>query len=300
MESVMRLIELGTIYLAVGASFGVNSYLHATARKRRRRAIFEGLAVALLWPLAAAAILWERMRHTEDGTATDEMEARRRRQAERVEDARRAFVISVNKMLEDVRALLPAGRDAIEPVLYALRETVEQYVGLALVVGEVDEAARPAPSEMELARLSGRRGHDLQVAGRCVHRRNVARIRAHYERERSRLLHKLAELRGEEKTAPASSRDDAFQIELRRMTEARLEIYLRAADLFSLLDEMDAARSSARLIDAECAALRRILEIRGAEGSSASIAPGEKRCTEQHAQPLIYKDPLRATTFTQG
>jgi hypothetical protein len=290
----MRWSEPVTIYLAAGASFGVSRYLCVASRETtRRRAALEGFCAALLWPLVAAAILFKRLRHV-DAAVAEEPDAQVHA---RIEGARRAFAATVNQMLEAVRASRMIKREEIEQLLYALRDGAEQYVGLAGMEAEADVDAKPAAHEMELARISGRRGDDLLLAGRCAHRRNVSRLKALYERERSRLLQKLAELCALEGNSLLSNPDDACVAEQGKLPEARLEIYLRAVDLFSLLEDEQAARRAAQLMDAECSYLRRLRETNGQ--AEQAHAPGEERCTD-HAPQLIYKDPLRATTFTQG
>src|SRR5205085_9303349 len=79
--------------------------------------------------------------------------------------------------------------------LFAARECVERYAGLALAGACAREDAAPAPRELELCRIAGRAGDDLLAAGRCVHRRNVTRLLAHRERARSELVHALADVR---------------------------------------------------------------------------------------------------------
>jgi hypothetical protein len=294
--SVMRLSEPITIYLAAGASFGVSRYLCATGlEKSRRRAALEGITAALLWPLAAAAILTKRLRHTHEG-GHDAGARMDERVAARVKDASRAFTISVNKLLEAVRASEMTGRETMEQTLYAIRETAEQYVGLAEIKAHAYEHGAPAKHEAELARISGLRGDELLIAARCAHRRNVSRIHAHYKRERSRLLGKLAELRGVEDGALSYSSEEVA--EAQRRSEARLEIYLRAVALFSLMEDRTAAMSASELADAECLTLRQLGERKEA-ATNECAAVGEERCTENASQ-LICKDPLRATTFTQG
>lgn len=277
--SVMRLSESITIYLAAGASFGVSRYLCALGLNRNRaRAAAEGLTAALLWPFVAAAILIKQVRHIREGDGREEADARVR---ERVEDAKRMFIISINNVLECVRTSRTTGRTSLEQTLYALRESAEQYVGLCLIEADADEDAVPAAREAELARISGRRGHDLRVAARCVHRRNVSRIKAHHRRERARLLRKLAELGAGAGTPPLPEQDEMDW--RRKMTQARLELYLRAADLFSLLEDERAAQDTAQLIDAECSILRRLRETDEAAPRSAY---GEERCTG-HSPQLI-------------
>jgi hypothetical protein len=290
----MRLSEHITIYLAAGASFGVSRYLLAMGHaKRQGRAIAEGIAGALLWPLLAAAILVKHLRHvTENGRMAESDQG----VYARTEVAKRHFVISVNNMLEAARALCVTGREAMEQTLYAVREGAEQYVALVAMEADADEFAAPAAHEAELARVSGRRGDDLRVAALCVHRRNVARIRAHYQRERSRLLGKLAELQAGEDNPLSSEPDRTLRAERRRISEARLDIYLRAIDLFSLAEDERAVRRAAQMMDAECFYLRRLRE---ADEAADMHASGEERCKD-HARQLVYKDPLRATTLTQG
>ena len=284
----MKLSEPITIYLAAGASFGVSRYFRAESRSSSRsRALMEGVIAALLWPLLATAILLKRLRHTDENRATADPDSR-------VEEAERAMVASVNKMLETARR---AKREEVEQTLYALREGVEQYAGLARAEACADPGAAPAAYEMELARISGRRGDDLMLAGRCVHRRNVNRLKAHYERERSRLLGKLAELRGQEDVHAEALPYSSHSTERQKMSEARLEIYGRAADLFSLLEDESGARSVRRLLEAEFHCLQGHGEASAQAKDTRSF--GDEICTEQASQ-TIYRHHPKATTFTQG
>lgn len=287
----MRLSELVTIYLAVGASFGVSCYLRAqNCARNRRRSFVEGIIATLFWPLAAGAILFGRLRHVYEERATEEPCAR-------IEETRRAFVVSVNKMLDVARNSRRTKREEMERTLYALRESAEQYVVLAVAETADDREAAPARYEMELARISGRRDDDLLVAGHCAHRRNILRIKARYERERSRMLDALTELRMEDGDSLASYLEDADIAERKLMSEARLELYGRAVDLFSLLKDAGAAKIAARLLDVECSCLRRQKESNADAGQASDH--GEERCTE-HTPQLIYKDRPRETTFTTG
>ena len=287
----MRLSETITIYLAVGAPFGVSCYLRAqNSAGSRRRAFVEGIAAAFFWPLAASAILFKRLRHVDEKGGADEPFAR-------VEEAGRSFVVSVNKMLEVTRHTRRADREKMERTLYALRESAEQYVGLAGAETAADREVAPARFEMEMARISGRRGDDLLIAGRCAHRRNISRTKARYERERSRLLNALAGLRMEEDISLPAYLDDADRAERKLLSAARLEIYVRAMALFSLLEDDRAAKIAAPLLDEACYGLRRLHESNADTGIAS--AAGEERCTEQTPQ-LIYKDRPRETTFTTG
>lgn len=285
----MRLSEIITIYLAVGAPFGVASYLRKDARVGRfQRAFAEAVAAALLWPLPAAAILFKRLRHIDGRRATEELYAR-------IAEAERALLLSVNRILLMTPQQGSLTEEKRAQTLYALRESVGQYVCLA--VADTDERAEPARHEMELARLCGLRGEELRVAGRCAHRRNLSRVHARFEHERSRLLSKLPELSAEADDSSSAYLDERARAERRPLSEARLEFYRRAVALFSLLNDVQAAGCAARSLERECYRLRSLRESDQKRKPASNL--GEEPCTEQSAQ-LIYKGLQRETTFTQG
>jgi hypothetical protein len=142
---------------------------------------------------------------------------------------------------------------------------------------------------MELCRIAGRRGDDLLLAGRCLHRRNVARLLAHRERARSSLLHALAAVR--ELMDEAAARK--YATAARHASVAILRFYGCAVNLLSLLEDEAAARATLRLLDAECARLRR-LEAAGTERSQEQPPIGEEVCTP-HAHPLAFTGPSQTS-----
>lgn len=129
---------------------------------------------------------------------------------------------------------------------------------------------------MELCRVAGRRGDDLMLAGLCIHRRNVARINAHHERARAELVHMLAEVREIVDTNSLKARTSSSS--MAPVSEAILKSYGRAIEMFSLLDDSGAAMSVARLLDAECARLRRLETVVAGEARSSCVIPGEEPC----------------------
>ncbi len=152
--------------------------------------------------------------------------------------------------------------------LFAAREAVERYVGLTLAARGLDADADAAPTarEMELCRIAGRTGDDLSNAGRCVHRRNVSRLHAHRERARAELFHALAATRETATSRHAASAPPARA----RVAEALIRTFARAIELLSLLEDRAAVLRVARLLDAECAHLRR-LETAGAAFGAAEV-----------------------------
>lgn len=299
----MRMIEAITIYLAAGAPFGVSNYLQRKPRKRSASSLLKATAAALLWPLWAATIILARRRRLTIAAMSDDDSAQGSEpDALRIEHARRQLVVALYKVEELVRAASEKEGKRIELVAYTVRESVEKYTGLMMASYAVSGDEAPAESEMELCRISGRKGADLLLAGRCIHRRNVARLLAHRERARTNLLHALAEVRA---LSPA---DDAATSQrnpsaARYASVAILRFYAHAINLLSLLEDETAARVTARLHDAECSRLRRLENSadtdRAMEEAVPVSAAGEEEC-KPHIPHLAFTGPSRTETLPQG
>lgn len=290
----MRMIEAITIYLAAGAPFGVSYYFQREQKSgASAHALLRATAAALLWPLAAILVLARRRRRTAEATA-DNGASLSSLDDEKTEQARRELLATLRKVEELAQGFSERERLRRERAAFLIRESLEKYMGLTLGAREVSADAQPAAREMELCRISGRVGDDLLLAGRCIHRRNVARLLAHRERARTHLLHALAEVR--------ELTDDAFahkNLSVARHTSVALvRFYAHAINLLSLLEDEGAASLVARLLDAECARLRR-LELATRERAPEERATGEERCTP-HVPPLAFIGPSQTRTLPQG
>lgn len=257
---VMRLTEIIVTYLAVAAPFGVAHFyrLGPGARTTRRRAVARAAVAALLWPAGLAAsfagrrLSRGRANANRAGGAGDEA---------RVERLKRGAVASLMRVEESCEAALGARSERARQEVFAARAAVERHAGLSLAAAdaEVDEEIsdrRPSARETELCRLAGRAGDDLLVAGRCVHRRNMTRLVLHRDRARDEALHALASVRELMDELPHETRDDARH--LRAVSESLVTVYAQSVELFSALDDRAAVLGAARLLDAECARLRRV------------------------------------------
>jgi hypothetical protein len=283
-QFVMLLSDIFIIYLAAAAPFGVSRFLSEHAGGAGTlQALLRGAGAALSWPFAALPRLLSRAASRRDGeTKTSEG---RDLVEQRVERAKRAAVNAlraVEDSLEDARAIVvdETGRHA----LYAARESVERYAGLALAAAQASPEARPTAREMELCRIAGRGGDDLLTAGRCVHRRNVTRLVAHRERASAELLQSLAAVCTLAREAHATPRALYSEEQLRaddpaRISEALPRALSRIAELLSLLDDRATAEGVTRLLDAE---RERVVERPRAAG-----AEGEESCTTQ-AVPTAF------------
>jgi hypothetical protein len=296
-HGAMIVTELFIIYLAAAAPFGVARFLSEhSGGARVGAALFRAAGAALAWPFTSLPRLLRRLAslrsketNAAEGLAPDE------RRVEEVQRAAAGALRVVEDLLADAGAL---DEESERHKLYAARECVERYAGLAVACATARADARPTRREMELCRIAGRGGDDLLVAGRCVHRRNVTRLVAHRERAGSELVQALAAVRQvTHKTfQPAHASYSAEQLrkaDAERIPEALSRALSRCVELLSLFDERAALVSVARMLDAECGRARR------AESAAADTEgglEGEESCTTQ-AVPTAFASPrLRTST----
>jgi hypothetical protein len=253
---MLQLSETITIYLAIGAPFGVSFFLREQTGKGRghARSVFKATGAGLLWPFVAIASLLARGVSAASLAPTTERESA-------IDERTRARLATVQRQLfaalERVRELSETDAvksEDLEQKIRTVREGIEKYTGLTLALAEMKLDDQPAEREMELCRLAGRKGDDLLLAGRCVHRRNVTRLIAHHARSRTELLHALATVREiNNERRPISSTEVAAT---RYLSVAVLKFYGQAINFLSLLEDESAAMRAARLLDAECSRLR--------------------------------------------
>lgn len=266
----MRLSEIIIIYLATAAPVGVAFFLRRPAGASRLTPLLaQSVGVALLWPLTMLPLLFPRLRfgarREVSAGASSRLAGERR-----IEEAKRSLISAINAT-EDFaeKGRVEEAGEAERHAFFAARESVERYAGLSLAAADVEQEAEPSESEMELCRLAGRAGDDLLLAGRCIHRRNVSRLLAHRRRARAELLQALASLR-------MASKQEHDETTMRRLSELLLCVFSRAVELFSHLDDAQAALAAARLLDTECARLHR----HETESEAAPLcAHGEEPCT---------------------
>jgi hypothetical protein len=290
----MLLSELAIIYLAAAAPFGVGHFLNRRARDARHtRSVAKATAAALAWPLTALLFLLRRAGARADGAF--EADEGFTSDEQKVERAKRATVNAL-RAVEDLLAERGPGNEAERRALFAARECVECYAGLALACADAREDAAPTPREMELCRIAGRAGDDLLAAGRCVHRRNVTRLLAHRGRARSELVHALADVRDlAHKTYPPprpfhsadhTDGNSANQISVaKQISELLLYALARTIELLSLFDDRTTVVSVARLLEAE------------ADAATRFTREGGESCTTR-AVPTAFATPRLPTPTT--
>lgn len=303
-RGAMLVNELFIIYLAAAAPFGVARFLSEhSGGAATHTALFKAAGAALGWPFTSLPRLLRRLAslRTQETNAAEQHAPDERR----VEEVKRAAVNAL-RVVEDLLADAGALDEESERYkLYAARECVERYAGLATACANATADARPTPREMELCRIAGRGGDDLLIAGRCVHRHNFTRLVAHRERASSELVHALAAVRvaAHKIYPPAPATYSAEQLRVagarripadpRETPEALARALSRVVELLSLFDERAALVSVARMLDAECGRAQRAESAAvGTEGGPE----GEEPCTTQ-AVPTAFVGPrLRTST----
>ena len=243
----MHLSEILVIYMAIAAPHGVASFLRQTSRESLLKRLSKASGATLLWPLA-----WMQR------IGNDSQE---RIFAASVQDqSAETNFIKIETAVRQLLAALDDGRELIclndaekeARLRYECRRIIETYVGLTQLAATnpIDPSAR----EMELARIGGRRGDDLLLAGLCVHRRNATRLAAHLLSARARFVQLLTE--AHDITHALSSASPAASLKEQELSTRMLHVYGRAIDLASLLEDSETVLRIARLLDAECARLR--------------------------------------------
>ncbi|MFL6229692.1 MAG: hypothetical protein ACJ741_13045 [Pyrinomonadaceae bacterium] len=268
----MRLIELITIYLAVAAPSGVVFFLRRPVHASRTRAVARAATAGLLFPVTLLAQVLSRRNE-----ATDAPHAAADESAEaRAEVSQRALVAALHNYEDRAREAHARHGAHAADAAHNLLATVERYTGLTLALAHATPEGELSERETELARVAGRGGDDLEIAGRCVRRRNVSRLREHQAQSRLELLHALAELQESFDTRAHGSDPAAAQ----HVHAALLRVYERAFDLFLHLEDARGVQSLTRLLDATRARLYRQQDADAARRGST----GEASC-KPHSSP---------------
>ncbi len=248
----MRLSELITIYLAAAAPVGVAYFLRQHTHTLHLMPLLRAVGCALLWPVTLSAYLFTRQWPAQ---RNDEAQHAAGLNEPRVATAERALVNTLHQVNDLLRDAYGARGERARQAQHMTHASIERFVGLALALPTTDTTDTPTERELELYRVAGRKGDDLLIAGRCVHRRNVARLRVHHEQARDRLIHALAELLEtveHDLSAPAANAPQFTQLYW-----LLIRVFAQTIDLLSLLDDQAAALRVARLLDAACAWARR-------------------------------------------
>lgn len=171
---VMNWTEIIIVYLAIGAPFGVYHFLKRREAEANLEIIGRSLAAILFWVFFAAVWLWQ--------TAVERNAAR--------ESA--LDLATENKIAETVSNLEAiysnSAAQTNKSSFFEFREMLARYVGLTEAWHESAPHATAFAHEIETLRVAKREKLDLQLGGRCIHRRNVMRLKTHQLRAAAEFL----------------------------------------------------------------------------------------------------------------
>ena len=294
----MRAVEIITVYLACAAPAGVASYLRRSDGARSGRRFACALAAALVWPLTLLSHFTTREKTARGITPMKKNLPPRESAFERAERALLAALHGLEDEAHEACGVEHCGPTA--EAARTTRATVERYAGLTLAARYARADGEPNASELEPARVAGRTGADLEVAGRCLHRRNVARLDAHRRSARVELLHALADL-PDTFAASLLARPSDYSAS-RRLFAALLPVYSRAVELLQQDGDARGVQTIARLFDDACQRLRRLEAFAHADAHAAPA--GDEPCTPHNLQPtasqLSASRPHSATRLTRA
>lgn len=294
----MRAVEIITVYLACAAPAGVASYLRCSDGARSGRRFAVAAAAGLLWPLTLLSHFTTREKTARGITPMKKNLPARESAFER---AARALLAALHGLEDEAHEA--CGVEHCGPTAEAARTTratVERYAGLTLAARHARAGGEPTARELEPARASGRTGADLEVAGRCLHRRNVARLDAHRRSARVELLHAMADL-PDTFAASLLARPSDYAAS-RRLFAALLPVYSRAIEMLQQDGDARGVQTLARLFDDACGRLRRLEAF---DRGFAHAAPeGDEQCMPHDSQPAVSRLPTAhshsATTLTRA
>ncbi len=286
----MHMSNFLIIYMAIAAPHGVAFFLQQDSGRSLSRRLTDASGATLLWPL-----VWIRRAVKKAGSRLGfpaEDQTTNDAHFTATEGAARKLLAAFDDADESLRSIK---MESSELAIYEFRELLEKYVGLTRIAAA--NSISPSAREMETARLSGRRGDDLFLAGLCAHRRNNARLAAHLDSARAGFLQALTELRRRAPDALSLSLADG--VKKRDLFKRILRVYACAIDLASLLEDRATARRIEPLLDAECALLR-ALEACPTRDASTLPSHEEEICLTTHARHTPSMARLPNETLTQA
>jgi hypothetical protein len=187
----MRTIDVIVIYLAAGAPFGALRLVQGSGGLLNPRNLLQAVSAAFVWPSSVLSSLRRQRRLRQPRRARPEAHYVEQRASDEVCEARNHAVVSLN-LLQD--RIVSVGSDHLANISRDMRDALEKHIELTFAVAESSADDMPDDSELELFRVAGRKDEDLHIGGRCIHRRNVARLQAHLARSGLGLRRALSEL----------------------------------------------------------------------------------------------------------
>ena len=219
----MRVSEIITIYLAIGAPFGVYYFVQTGMRRNSFKVFFKSLAAIFMFPLFG----FEPFRRKFFGKQTRSTNLETNSNSEKLEQLQRRMCrdfIAQSEFALPLQTNLITGHSSLS--LFDFREILERYIGLTLALnGSVIDSGFTKP-ETEIFQIAGRTKEDLQLAARCLHRKNYQRLQVHQIQARRDFLRVLESF--DEKNAVLTALDMAKILADDEMQKTLLNLFVKA------------------------------------------------------------------------
>ncbi len=213
----MTFTEFLTIYLAIGAPFGVYHFFLKRPQTTNSIVILKSVAVVFVWFLFAARLIKQRL-----------LKIRFAHLNSNFDRDRNVEIISQNLQNAFVHFL----KDETPISFFEFRETLDRYIGLSLAVKTSAPDSSVPNHELEIFRVANFEKSDLQLAGKIFHRKNYLRLQ-HHQEQASRDFLQIHRLLKENFKAETDGKLEAWQ---QYQTEAlRLSEWLEDWDVSSVL-----------------------------------------------------------------
>jgi len=266
----MRLSDIITIYLAIGAPFAVHFILHN--KEKSPKAFWKAVGVMFIFPFIL-------IRHF----LSKRLKREHKNHNEKLEQTKRSAFAALNEIQDRSKGIKES--KSIERLIFVIRENVEKYSGLSLVAEQVDESDEPSKHEKEVFRISGCESGELKNAACCLHRRNVRQIISQRNRARKDLLHTLSEIEEVMDESKALLMDSSLS---RQINEPLSRLYKNAIEVFLQIEDENAAEIVTRLMNKTLSRTEKDGEVLGEEKCLRTVRPRHAQASQQQ------------TTLTQG
>lgn len=165
----MTFTEFLTIYLAVGAPFGVYYFFLKRHQTINSIVILKSIVVAFVWFTFAARLVNQSLPKIRFAPLNLNYDRDRNIEA-------------VSQNLQNTFAEHLKSQTSVS--FFEFRETLDRYIGLSLAVQSSAPDSSIPNHELEIFRAANFEKRDLHLAGKIFHRKNYLRLQRHQERAR--------------------------------------------------------------------------------------------------------------------
>jgi hypothetical protein len=185
----MTFTEFLIIYLSIGASFGVYFFLSRRPINRNSTFLLKTVCVVFGWCFYAVYLISRRSHNIYEANLTSDSIAENE-----IEKIARKLLASYSEISPNEKSVS----------FFQFREIVERYTGLTSALQDSTESTE---FKNELFVLAGRKNQDLQLANRCLQRKNLLRLKAHQIQAGQDFLRIFEKL---DQSASVNSRESLF------------------------------------------------------------------------------------------